>query len=143
MKPDLIGAIITLLRADSDVQEEVGQRVFGRLSRERVDEYVRTHERIIIVERFPAAFGGFRRSYTPMGNTGFSLRCMGPTMQAADAVYRAADPVLKFAERQVVSDVLVQSVIPLGDATQGLDTDANDWPFLFATYNALASEVAV
>lgn len=127
MSADVIGAAVTLLKAQSAIFDLVGTRVFGN---ELPDEEAASMPRKAIVVRSAGGVspvGGYAKHTAGR----FDFICWGETPFEADKLSRTVFSVLKSARRQTVTaddhDVLIHWIEDAGGRLAVRDGDTN-WP---------------
>lgn len=130
-------AIITILKADSDVATEVGTRVFGdELPRSETDSMPR---KCVVVAPGGGTPPGFASATLHVEVQRLDVFCYGETLYEAEEVRRAVYGALKGITRQVASNVMVHWARPAGGAASGRDPDA-DWPVKWNSWQIMADE---
>lgn len=140
MMPDVAAAVVAYLVEDDEVYEATEGRIFGaELPRAEAASMPRA---CVVVQASSGGFGVYQRSWAPLGNSRVDVRCFGADPFGAMAVYRAVHPALKRLTRRSQGDTLLYSITPSIGASQLREPDTG-WPFVFASYNVFAAEVAV
>lgn len=139
MIPDLIGALVTALKADSGVAAVVGTRVFGG---HLPDSETSSMPRACVVIQYagsPNIYGSGAQEY---GDKRVDVRSYGATPFEANRLWRTVHPALKTLTREVHSQTLVHWVKPVGGPNDLREPDT-DYPFVLSTWWVLMSEIAV
>lgn len=138
-EPNLISALLALLKANSDVNTTTAGRVWGgEVPAGQVDTMPRTS----IVVQAAGGLGVFGRSYQRYGDKRVDIICYADSPRAAYALWLQVRPVLKHMRRQVQAGTLLHWARQSGDATQARDPDT-DWPAVLSTWQVLAAEQTV
>lgn len=137
--PDLLFALITALRTDSDVVAMVGNRVYGL---QVPDSETVNMPRAALVVRYvtlPMMYGTGSQNY---GDNGIEVLTYGATPYDADRLWRIVHPMLKHLMREVHSHVLIHWARPISGPypLRELDTD---WPYVLSTWQVMAAEIAL
>lgn len=138
MIPDVLDAVVTMLRADSEVAALLGTRIYvAELPKFEADDMPRD---VAVLRLSPGGLGDIGASFLNAARTHFDLFAYGSSPKAAMVVYRTIAPVLKQARAQVQVGTLILSVTPTMSPAQLRDPDT-DWPFVLAGYNVFAAEL--
>lgn len=134
--PSVISALISFLKADSEVNTISSGRVFGG---ELPQAEVISMPRTAIVLR--QSGGGFMsgRSYIEINDPRVDILCYGSTPSQADAVYRAMHPALKQMRRNVRGNCLLHWAHRTTSPLSLRDPDA-EWPMVLSVWQVLYSE---
>lgn len=134
--PDMIGALVVLLKADADVTSLVGARVFGlELPRDQVSPMPRKGV-IVRPSGGAAPIGGFVEATAER----IDAVCWGETPYAANQVSLAVLVALKRARRQVIdvdgTGVLFHSAEEAGGRLSTRDAETK-WPAMTQAFQVL------
>lgn len=141
--PDVLGALIAYLKTDAAVVMQVQTRIYGgELPGSVALDANGNPLKCVLLQEAAGGFGAFQRSWVPMGNARYDVRCYGPTPFAAMEVWRAVYPVLKGMKRHVRGTVLLFDASPVIGASSLREPDTK-WPFVFGSFNVLSGEEAV
>ena len=130
-------AVRSLLLADTATSALVGARVFyPKLPEAEARSMPRAAVVISHRGRGAGPGGGFQQhSRTLVGAS-----CWGATDNEAEQVWRAVEGFFKQLPRTLSGDVYVYSAEPVEGPMLLIDPDTQ-WPYVFASYSVLASEV--
>jgi len=134
--PDFIAALVSYLKADTDVYTATGGRVYGG---ELPDAEAINQPRGAIVLR--ATGGGFfsGRSFMELNDPRVDIMCYGSTPYQAGVVFNLMHPVLKQMRRNVTGNCLLHWCHPTTSPQQLRDPDA-EWPMILSVWQVLYSE---
>lgn len=134
---DPLEGVRSFLRADSDVAQLSGDRVFvAELPRDEVEEMPR---KAVLLKPAGGPGGG---AYLDFAKVRVDVDCYGETPKEAWLLHLAVRTALKNMRRTVVKGVLLHSADVSADGSSGRDPET-DWPVTVATYLVSVSEVAV
>lgn len=144
--PDPIAAVVAFLAADADVAALVGTTtirgtVVARVFGEEVpaEEAVNMPRACITV----SAGGGFHvRSYVQLQTPRLDVKCYGRTLSETGALHQAAYNALKYLNRRAQGVAFLHNAIQVGGPLSLRDDDT-DWPFVWSTWEVLASDLAI
>lgn len=137
---DHLKGIVEILEADGPVAALVGARVFGgELPRVEVDSMPR---KCVVVKYSGNPGGPGSADYTRLFEFRVDVLCYGEIPYEADRVRRAVYVVFKELSRVQQSSTLYSRALHSGGPIQARDQDT-DWPFIFDSFDVLASEEAV
>lgn len=138
-EPNLISALIALLKADADVNTATGGRVWGG---EVPSGQVDAMPQASVVVQAAGGLGVFGRGYQRHSDKRVDVICYADSPRAAYQLWLQVRPVLKHMRRQVQAGTVLHWARPSGDATQARDPDT-DWPAVLSTWQVLAAEETV
>lgn len=136
--PSPITALIEHLKADTDVAEIVGTRVFGTEIPE--DESGSMPEATVVIKR-AGGLGTLGGGYQEFGDIRVDVLCYGATPYLAEELLLAVHPALKQLRRAVYSGCLLHWANPAGGPLPLRDPDT-DSPLFFSSWQVLAAEIA-
>ncbi|MBW8638996.1 DUF3168 domain-containing protein [Hoeflea sp. WL0058] len=130
--PDIIAAMVALLKADSGVTALVGLRVFGlELPREEVDDMPRKG----VILR-PSGGVSAQGGYLELTADRIDAISWGETPYQASIVSLAVLVALKRLRRRVISGVLIHSAEEAGGRLPIRDAET-DWPAMTQAFQVL------
>lgn len=134
---DLIGALITYLKANAALATLVGAKVFG--GEVPAKEVVNMPQKCVILN---AAGGGMiGRGYQDYGDRRIDTHCYGATIHDSETVHLAVRAALKTLTRVKANGVLIHWARLSSDGAGGHDP-ITDWPLTLASYQVLAGDTA-
>lgn len=134
---DLIEGTIAYLKADTDVSNLVGSRVYGmELPRADTDSQP---EKTIVLSPSGGAMPSFASATVPVQVERVDVRCFGENPYEAQRVRRVAYATLKALQRAVHGTVLLHWAQPAGGANNLRDPDS-DWPVVVQPFQIAADE---
>lgn len=138
--PDVVAAIVQLLRQDAEVTALAGQRVYG--VRLPASESQHMPRGAVVVSRGGGGIGLGNRSYVQIENSRIDVRCYGLTDYEAKQLDAAAHAVLKGWRGGPVGDCfLYPARIEIGPVDL-LEPEV-EWPLVWQSYQVMASETPV
>lgn len=141
-QPDLIGAIIALIEADTDAATLHAGRVYGGEIPEDQQAVMADECPPTVVVRASPGITQFGQAFQQFGDRHLDVFCYGPTPGDAELLWRTIHPVLKQVSHQIWLGCLIYWVKPTGQPVPQRDPDTQ-WPYVFNSYQTLAAEVAV
>lgn len=138
-QPDLIAALVEFVADVPEVRALTDGRVFGG---ELPAEEQRFMPRAAVVVSPAGGSGAFGGGYQQYGDRRVDVHLYAATMPDADALWRALNPAMKQMRRAVHADCLLHWARSGGDPLTLRDPDT-DWPYVLASYQVMAAEVAV
>lgn len=135
--PNLIAALVSLLKADATVLALSGGRVFGG---ELPEAEAANMPRAAVV--ITPSGGLPERGVDFLTRPRIDVRSYGATQREGYALDQAVNAYLKHNLRKSATNTLVHAVSPESGPFLLRDADAK-WPLTFRTYIVLAAEVAV
>ncbi len=141
--PDRMKALVAILKADSGVATQVSTRVFSpKLPPASASSWGGS---TMPCKAVALGHGGgldtFGGGFQQFGDSRVDVRCWGATDHEADEVWRAVHSALKQLRRTLSGSILIYWANPAGGPMQLVDPDTT-WPYVFASFQVLASEVA-
>ena len=141
---DVLGAVLAYLKADADVTAQVGTHVYGaELPGSVTLDGNGMPPKSVVVQPSAGGFGQYSRTWVPMANERYDIRCYAPTPKAAMDVWRAVFPAMQLRLKKHV-----RGGVLLFDATSTIGVSLlrepdTRWPFAFGSFNVLAALEAV
>lgn len=135
---DPVTALVSFLKADTDVAALTGGRVFGS---ELPDSQNANMPRAAVVCRqagSPNTYGG---GYQDFGDIRVECRCYSSTPYEAVRVSRAVYGALKMMRRNIQGSTILHWARPAGGMQTLRDPDT-EWPFSMSSWQILAAEQA-
>lgn len=133
---DVMGALRTMVLADSDVFGLVGDRVYvNKIPRSVIEDADTFHPPKMLVLRM--AGGAGKADLLPIDQPTISTLCYGETDEEADRVRRGVWELFVAARRVTHDQVLIHHINPTGGAVPNVEPDLV-WPVIAQTYTVLA-----
>lgn len=138
--PDLLEALVSFLRADTDVSALVGARVF----RPELPEAETQHmpRKALVLQRAGGGVLVGRDTYLQVGDQRVDVIAWGGSPGEAAAVHRAAYAALKQLRREISEGALIHWAQPEQAPISLRDPDT-DWPFERSSWQVLVSDLEV
>lgn len=131
---DILAALIVFLKADPDVAEQVGLRIYGgELPRGEVNDMPRK----VAVIRYSG--GMENNSFVPLAKPRVDITSYGATYFEAGEVDRTIYSALKALDRQSVDDVLLHGAAMSGGPMMLRDPNTG-WPYQWRSTVITADE---
>jgi hypothetical protein len=137
--PDVIGAIVTFLKDDADVNAITSGRIYGG---ELPPSVVPNMPAKVIVVKDAGGVEAFGTAYQEWGDKRYDVICYGTTPKTAKDVYRNVYPAMKQLRREVHLQTLLHWAKQAGGPMPLRDPDT-DWPSTFSSWQVLSAEVTV
>jgi len=143
--PDPLAAVVSYLLADTEVQAQVGLKVFGaELPPLNTLGFTMPVKCMVVAYAGGTAIGPGARSKVPLGLYRMDVKAYGGTPFEASAVYLAAmDRLVRTLERSVERGTTLLHNAVVAGGPIGLRDGDLDWPMVLSTYEIMISEVAV
>lgn len=129
-------ALRSLLLADTDTAAQVGARVYYP----KLPNVTGMPQKTVVISHRGRGAGpgsGFQQhSTTLVGAT-----CWGATDNEAEAVWRCVEGFMHQLRRSLSESVYIYSAVPVEGPMYLIDPDTQ-WPYVFASYQVRASELA-
>lgn len=138
-EPSVITALVSFLKANSEVNTISSGRIFGG---ELPEGEAINQPRAAIVLRASGGGAMLGRSYIELSDPRVDILCYGSTPYQADAVHRAMDPALKQMRRNVQGNCLLHWANRTTSPMNLRDPDA-EWPMVLSVWQVLYSERVV
>jgi len=135
MSQDVVGAIVSILSADSGVSALVGARVYG--DEIAPDEIHNQPRAAVVVQPSGGAVPTFTQGTIPLEAMRVDVLCYGSTRYDADRLRRAVYDSLRAVQRRTEGSVLVHWINLAGGLATGRDPDTG-WPRAFQSWQVLA-----
>lgn len=135
--PDLLSGIVALMRADVNISDMVGTKVYGmELPRREINSMP---QKLIIV----STIGGWPQyGHMQLNRNIVEVRCFGEDYKAAWEVYTATHLFFKNLNRQVYDTLLVHAATPVNGPIS-LQDPRFEWPNMLTTWRLLVAEAPV
>ncbi len=134
---DVISALVTYLKAQSDISTLLGTKVFG-LELPKSESVSMPHKAIVIVDS-----GSVRAAdYSDISNARLDFRCYGKTPFAARLVYRTLTPILRDLEKSVTGATFLYSAVHTSGPYPVRDVET-DWSVTIDTWMVAMQETIV
>lgn len=133
--PDPVAAVVAALKADADVADLAGGRVFGG---ELPAREAKSMPRAAVVLK-PAGGGLLGAATADYGDQRLDVDCYAATPLSAWELYLAVYTALKALRRSVHAETLVHWAKPSTKGTLARDPDT-DWPITVSSWQVLAGE---
>lgn len=139
MIPDPLLALRAIVAADTDVAALAGTRIFAAELPDSEAAQMPRAAAVIAASGGPPDLG-----YAPLAHRRIDVRTYGATPLGAMTLHLALHAVLKTLRRRSSLGVLVHSAaLDAGPVAMREPEVGAEWPFVFASYEVLASEEAV
>ena len=139
MIPDPLLALRAIVAADGDVAALTGTRVFAAELPDSEAPRMPRAAAVIAASGGPPDLG-----YAPLAHRRIDVRTYGETPLGAMQLHLAVHAALKSLRRRSSQGVLVHSAaLDAGPVAMREPEIGAEWPFVFASYEVLASEEAV
>ncbi len=133
---DLMGALRTLVLAESEITDLVGTRVYvNSIPRDVIKEASTFHPPKILVLRQAGGFGN--ADLLPTEDQSVNALCYGETDHEARKVRRAVHQLFKYLSRETHDSVLIHHINPTGGPIPSVEPDLV-WPAVAQSYTVYA-----
>lgn len=127
---DIIGAIVAILKADSDVAALIGDNAHGG---ELPKELIKTTPVQSLLVQPSGGVSVATGTFSESDSQRFDLYCYGRTVIEANALRSRCRRALSLVRRDVVSNCLIHWIEQAGGFATGRDPDSK-WPFAFQSF---------